>query len=150
MLTDDGFLQVQGGVGPNSLNNKLNLKKSENDENDQIQIIRHSSYLDADKPNMTIKSKRNCFGILSTNIQSINTKYDEFKIFINVLREQQFEFSAFCIQESWLTDKSSTKQLDLHQYNLIPQGRSCSKKGGLMIYLNKKFDYDVIMTFKYI
>ena len=146
MLTDDAFLQALGGVGPNSLNNKLNLENSENSENDQIQIIRHSSYFDADKLNMTIRSKRNCFSILSTNIQYVNAKFDEFEIFINDLKEQQFEFSAICIQESWLTDRSSTKQLELDHYNLIPQGRSCSKKGGLMIYLNKKFDYHVIMT----
>ena len=45
-LTDEAFLRAQGGVYQNSLNSKLNIDDIENDENDQIQIIMHSSYYD--------------------------------------------------------------------------------------------------------
>ncbi len=46
MITDDSFLQTSGGVSVNSLNTILDSNQSENDENEHIQLIRHSSYYD--------------------------------------------------------------------------------------------------------
>jgi len=133
-LTDEAFLRAQGGVNQNSLNSKLNIDNIENDENDQIQIIKHSSYYDNDKLNSLIKSNNNSFSILSTNIQSLNAKFDELNIFVNDLRDKHFEFSAICIQESWLSNTDDTDQFNLDNYSLITQGYTCSSKGGLYIF----------------
>ncbi len=69
MLTDEECLQAQGGVLANSLNSNLN---TEDNENDQIQIIEHSPYFDNQKLNSLIKTKTKCFSICSTNIQYLN------------------------------------------------------------------------------
>ncbi len=52
-----------------------------------------------------------------------------------------FQFSAICIQESWLSEGDDTSQIQLDGYKCIPQGKSCSSKGGLIIYWQDKFDY---------
>ncbi len=49
--------------------------------------------------------KRDNFCILSTNIESINAKFGELEVFVQQLREQNFEFIAICIQETWLSVK---------------------------------------------
>ncbi len=82
------------------------------------------------------------FSIFSTNIQSIRVTFDEFKLCIEILEQNMFEFSAICIQETWLSENNDTSCFKLEGYNLIPQGKYCSQKGGLLIYLQDKFEYD--------
>ncbi len=48
---------------------------------------------------------------------------------------------------SWLSENENTSQLQLKGYECIPQGKSCSSKGGLIIYLDKKFDYTYTKKF---
>ncbi len=43
--------------------------------------------------------------ILSCNIQSINAKINELKIFIDELREKGLEFQVICVQETCLKDE---------------------------------------------
>ncbi len=46
-----------------------------------IQIIGHSPYYDHDTLALILSKSKNAFSILSTNIQSINAKFDELNIF---------------------------------------------------------------------
>ncbi len=48
-MDDSIFLQALGGIKENSLKDKIETTNSENDENDYLIIIKHSSYYDADK-----------------------------------------------------------------------------------------------------
>ncbi len=50
-------------------------------------------------------------------------------------------FSAICIQESWLSEGDDTSLIQLEGYECIPQGKLCSSKGGLIIYLHKNFKH---------
>ncbi len=79
--------------------------------------------------------------ILSTNIESINAKFSELDIFVQIFREQHFDFSAICIQQTWLSDKDHYSSVKFKEYKFIPHGNLCSSKGGFMIYLNEKFNY---------
>ncbi len=67
-------------------------------------------------------------------------------IFIHNLKGKQFEFSIICIQESWLADRDAINHCKLENYELIPQSKSCSSKGGLAIYLYKKIEYNTLKT----
>ncbi len=49
VITDDAFLQALGGVEINSLNTILDSNQVENDDNEYMQLIRHSSYYDKEK-----------------------------------------------------------------------------------------------------
>ena len=143
--TDKDFLQQFGGVEKNSFINIIESDPDENEDTDQPQIIRHSSYYDYENLIPTLCKSKNNFSILSTNIQSINAKIDQLRIFVDILKQHNYVFSAICIQESWLSENSDVSQIQLDGYNLILQGKSCSSKGGLIIYLNKKYDHDVKM-----
>ena len=45
-------------------------------------------------------SKKNSFTILSTNIESINAKFDELNLKKKYLETNGFQFGAICIKES--------------------------------------------------
>ena len=69
------------------------ITNDETNESDSLPIMKTSSYYTNHfKPLVNIKI--NSFGILSTNIQSINAKFNELAAFVQE-----------CIQESWLTEQ---------------------------------------------
>jgi hypothetical protein len=119
---DKEFLQHMGGVDGNSLINILETDADENLESYQPQIICHSPYYDHDKLVSTLTKSKNYFSILSTNAQSINAKFDELKLFIEDLKTLDLEFSAICIQESWLSEGDDTSQIQLDGYKCIYTG----------------------------
>ncbi len=50
-------------------------------------------------------------------------------------------FSVICILETWLSEGADTSLIQLEGYKCIPQGKCCSSKGGLIIYLHENFNY---------
>ncbi len=58
-----------------------------------------------------------------------------------MLKQLNLEFSAICFQESWLSENEDISQIKLDSYSSIAQGKSCTSKGGLIIYLNNKYKY---------
>ena len=106
-------------------------------------LIPHSSYFDTDQIcNLPVAtSKQHCFSILSSNIESINAKFGELEIFIEQLNQVNFKFSAICLQESWLSTDDDISPFQLDGYTCRSQGKTCSNKGGLIIYLNETFKY---------
>ncbi len=89
-----------------------------------------------------LTKSKNGFSIFSTNIQSIRVKFDELQIFVEHLRTLNFEFSAICTQDSFISDRDDLSQIELKCYTLTPQGKSCSKNGGLVIYLHEQFKHE--------
>ncbi len=96
---DKDFLQHLGGVESNSFINILETDSDEND-NSQPQIICHFHYYDSNTFTETLTIRKNEFSILSTNIQSINAKIDELRIFIENRNTSNFAFSTISIQET--------------------------------------------------
>ncbi len=139
---DREFLCNLGGVEKNSLLNRIDPYPIYEDNEEPI-IIDHSSYYDIENLISVMKRNKKQFSVFSTNIESINAKLDELKIFIEMLRSENVEFSAICIQEAWQTKQSDFSKFEINGYTLIPQGFSklASYKGGLLIYLNEKYDY---------
>ena len=83
-MTDsyDLFLQYYGSVHNNCLNNILHSTNYETNESDSFPIMKTSSYYDTDDFKSLVNTKINSFGILSTNIQSINAKFNELADFV--------------------------------------------------------------------
>ena len=92
----------------------------------------------------TFKRGKDKFTVLSLNSQSLHAKFNKLEILIHELREINFEFSAICIQETWLDDNSDTGPFQLENYNCIPQGRYSSAHGGLIIYLHNNYNYNIM------
>ena len=87
-----------------------------------------------------------CFNILSTNIESINAKHSEIEAFMEELNLINFKFSLICFQECWLSENDEMCHLQLEGYQCIKQGKTCSNKGGLVMYLSKTFNYKLILS----
>ena len=82
MVTDETFLQFTGGISNNCLNNILSIGNAI-DENNELPIIRRSSYYDFDTFSSLAKKQGKQLSILSSNIQSINAKFSELEAYVN-------------------------------------------------------------------
>ena len=74
MTFDEAFISYIGGSHNNDLRTVLDINDIETNE---PQTIRHSSYYDYDKLKELFIQKTHHFSVLSTNIQSINSKFNE-------------------------------------------------------------------------
>ena len=87
-----------------------------------------------------------CFSIISSNIQFINVKFSELEAFIEELKTENVKFSVICVQASCISKNDDFSHIQLDGYNCITQGKASSKKGGLIIYVDSKYTYEVIQN----
>ena len=145
MVDDSNILMHFGGLDRNSLIRILNP----NDEDqsifyDEPSIMKNSPYYHDEKLINELNTKTNNFNILSLNCESINSKFDQINITIEQFKRNGCTFSAVCLQESWLSDDSDTSLFQLDGYNLISQGKRCSTRGGLILYIKDTIKYKLI------
>ena len=88
-----------GGISPNSLSYILN----ESDDADDIGPLVHDSpYVESSLLCQYLKTLKSKFSIMTLNIQSLNSKFDELISFLSNLNEQDTVFSVICLQETWV------------------------------------------------
>ena len=75
--------------------------------------------------------------VLSLNIDSLNSKFDELNILIHTLAESNVFISVICIQEARIGEHSNVEHFNLKNYKMITQAYTdrCSRKGGLVTYI---------------
>ena len=61
------------------------------------------------------------FTVLSLNCQSISSKFEEFKLFINDLMDHHCYVDVINLQETWLCDSSYYDDFKLPGYDLYMQ-----------------------------
>ena len=145
MIDDDDILMHFGGLEQNSLIHILNTIHEDQDTNDEAPVlIRHSSYYNDVKLTNELNNNRDKFNILSLNCESINTKIDEIRLKLAHYKEGGCEFDAICIQETWLSEDSDKSLLCIEDYTLISLGKTCSTRGGLIIYLKENLKYKIL------
>ena len=140
MTLDETFLSYLGGSNNNDLINILDTNRIDNYE---PQLIRRSSYYDSDKFTELTQTIKSCFSVLSTNIQSINSKFNELEAVIEKLSSNSFKFNVICLQETWTSENDDLSQFSVHGYNCIAQGKTCSKNGGLIVYVDNNYRSEV-------
>ncbi len=99
-------------------------------------IINHFPYHDNRKVLSTLHTCKTKLTIFSTNIQSINSKIDELRLFVKRLNTVNFMFIPICNQESWLSECDDLSLIQLDGYKYIPQGKICSSSFIYMKVLN--------------
>ena len=139
--SEEQILKHFGGYTQNSLLQVLNVHDEATNTDGEIELTDHSPFIDHEQLVETLRANKNKFNILSVNIASINAKIDQLQILVNSLNEQNCNFDAICIQESWLSNDSDTSLLNIDGFNLISQGKIASERGGLLIYLDEKYEY---------
>ena len=142
-LTDELFLSSVGSVRQYSL---TSIIEEQNTNTQEHQCTQQSSYYDMDKFSEVAKTRLNDFSILTTTIESLNAKFDELLIHITELKNINFKYSVICLQETWLSEMDGMSIFHIDGYDSISQGKSCSNKGGLAIYIDNRFDYEIIMN----
>ena len=86
-----------------------------------------SEFLDKDKTKLTI---------ISLNIDSLNSKFDDLSILVNTLAKSNTLIHIICIQEARIRQGTDIEHLKLDGYSNQPYTEKCSKKGGLsLMYL---------------
>ena len=124
MSTEEYVLRKYGGVNNNSLNQVLNLVNNKDRDESKIEdfsIIQHSPHVKNNEFISLRIERRKHSTILSLNIQSIHTKFDQLQILLNELKQHQFEFNAICLQETWLSDDSDLRLIQIPCYTMISQ-----------------------------
>ena len=106
------ILEHFGGVDANSLCNLLNNNLDNDHVSDEPDILQLSSYYD-DSLNTLFTDKADSFSILSLNCKSLNAKFEQINIKIQQLQSTGHEFSAICLQETWLSDDSDISLLQI-------------------------------------
>ena len=85
--------------------------------------------------------------VLSSNIQSIHSKFSELEAFVDELSTLNFNtFNIICLQESWLSETDDLSLIQLKGYDCIAHGKSCSNKGGLITYVDQHIKYEVLIN----
>ena len=82
--------------------------------------------------------------VLSINVASLRSIFNEIEIFINEVTLCCPPLSAICIQETWLNEHDDIILFNLNGHNCISQGKTCSQRGGFIIYLNGNFNYNIV------
>ena len=104
------------------------------DSENEITHFCHSQY---------VQNSPKEFLILTLNIQSVNAKFDNLFPVIDNLASQVLYFGAICLQETWTSSDSDLSLLQLPGYQLMHQGNTCTKHGGLIIYLNENYHHNI-------
>ena len=114
------------------------------EENNEPNLIKHSPYYIVEDLTVPKLKDSTQFSVLSLNTQSINAKIDELLIMLTTIREQNIQFDAICIQETWLDSTSDASFVQIPGYNCISQGKYCSGHGGLITYVKEDFSYKIL------
>ena len=141
---NNDILMNIGGVSENNLKDKLTFS---DDSDININSIEHSPYTDTDSLAMKLTRFKNGFSVLSLNAQSLAAKFDSIAILISDLLSHGYEFSAICIQETWICKDKDISLFCLPNYNFEHTPARTSLHGGAAIYVNKKYSYKITDNF---
>lgn len=144
--TEHDILRHFGGISKNNLReifmNSEDLEKT-------IDIISHSPYVATENLCNYLKDYTDDFSVLNLNVQSLNAKFEQLKILLELLASNNFYFSAICLQETWIAGPTPDFTLfKIPDYAIIPLGAKCSSHSGLVIYVNNKFSYKIRELYK--
>jgi exonuclease III len=124
----------------NNSHSLTSLSRLENVEYEPC-LLSQSYYYSLDQLIKTKSKLANSFNILSLNAQSISAKFEEIKILLQTLSDNNIYFDALCFQETWLGKDADTSLLSLNGYNNIFQAKHCSEHGGLAIFIKDEYDF---------
>ena len=131
------------------LNRYLNKYADDDNSNDNPLTISNidSQYLDmeqlcsflhnSDDHNSTYE-----YTSLHLNIQSLPAKFDALKLLICELHENHIDLDFIMLCETFLQD-GTDHLFNIPGYNLVSKNRTGTSRGGVAIYVNKKFNFKI-------
>ena len=129
----------------NSLLDVLNIANDADDRDEGIpDLFMQSPYVTTDEALQVLSDKRNLFGILSLNCQSLFSKFDQLKVYVNYYGDFGYTFSVICLQETWLDSSHDVTSLQLEGYNFIFKPKLASLHGGVAFYIKDTLDFKIL------
>ena len=98
----------------------------DNNHDEMPNLFTHSPYFDNASAIKVMKSTNGSPSILSLNCQSLQSKFDQLLIYLQLFEDANCPFSIICLQETWLKDNYDVSLLQLEGYNFIHATSSCS------------------------
>ena len=110
----------------------------------EMNVIKPSPYFGIDCLPQSLVHTRGQLNILRINAQSLNSKYDELLLLLNIAQSQNIRFHVICVQEAWFSEMSDYSLVAIDGYNCIHQSKraECSNHGGLITYVDNKYEVD--------
>ena len=134
-LDTDLVLKNYGGETKNNIIKIFNL----NDE-ESLYKVNPSLYYELDGLTKFLNFHSEKLCILNLNIQSLNSKFDEFSNILKSISDSARPIDIICLQETWLSDNNLENNLyKIPGYRMIPMGfhTECSTHGGLLFYIKE-------------
>ena len=134
------FLDNEMLTNQNSLTHLLDFDE-END--DPIHSIQPSLY--CTMTDFINKIDSDSSTIMSLNCQSLNAKFSNIKLMIDLFAESNKPIQVLCLQETWLENVNllDMGQFHIDNYYLITKNRYASDHGGLAFYIHKNWNYKI-------
>ena len=113
----DALLAQKGGLEENSLTHKFSI--GEINEEDVLRLDM-SLYYDLNTLYELVHENTAKFSIWNQNIDSINSKFEEFKAIIENLKESEnFEWSCITLQQTMHSENDDMSLYELENYTII-------------------------------
>ena len=120
---------------------------ADQEANENFDFLGSSPYFDDDT---FIKSiDHNWLTILSTNIQSIRSKYDSIVLQLDIYNKERKIIDVICLRETWCIENTGYSHIDIPGYVCTSKYASCGEKGGLATYVSEDLYFNVIDTPSY-
>ena len=109
----------------------------------------HTKYYTVEDLSEFLDKQKNKLTILSLNIDSLNSKFDDLSIIVNNLAKSNARINIICIQEARIGQCTDIEHVNLEGYSMITQAytEKCSKKGGLVTYVSNNINIVNYKTF---
>ena len=113
----------------------------QDDDDESPILLQHSPCYTNDDAIELFLTKQDIFSIISLNCQSLPAKFDQLKIYI---AQFDYPFSIIAVQETWLTINHDVSLFQLDGYTFIHKPSTCSRHGGVGIYLRSDFNFQIL------
>ena len=135
------FLNNEILTDQNLLTHLLEYDKEESDN--LINSIKPSLYYTM--TNFINKIDTDTCTTMSLNCQSLNAKFSNIKLMLDVFAEFNKPLQVLCLQETWLenSDLIDMGQFYIDDYHLITKNRYASNHGGLAFYIHKNWTFKI-------
>ena len=95
------------------------LRTYQDDPNNELRTYTDSPYMLAKSVLPFLIQRKRQFTVLSLSIQSINSKFDSLTAFLSHLDANDVNFSAICLQETWLSSEQDVSIFTIPGYCII-------------------------------
>ena len=133
------FIDGVGLSETTSLTHLLDSLNRDDDNNDELQTVKHSPYYSEAEFTRLLSTKAG-LTILDLNIRNIRSNFDELELFINRVNISN-PISAICLNECWLGENTPISDIHLPNYTMFIKKGNLKGHGhcGLIIYIHEQF-----------